>query len=96
MGIPIIAASGKFSLGLIVATQGAIQILSSKVICIALRRHISGDWGTLDECDHEANEPALQNGNRLLSLYHTEAGERFYVISEHDRSATTVLLSDDY
>lgn len=61
-----------------------------------LARHQSGDWGELDEHDTQANETALEEGLRLLSVYETAAGVRTYVITEWDRSVTTILLPEDY
>ncbi len=86
----------KFPLGRLVATPNAIRMLPPEEIRNALYRHVSGDWGTLDNYDREQNETALQGSGRLFSVYHTEAGEKFYVITEHDRSVTTVLLPEDY
>lgn len=86
----------KFDLGQIVATPGALQMLRPEEIRVALCRHISGDWGNLDDDDREQNEIALKEKNRLLSVYYGETGVKFYIITEHDRSATTVLLPEDY
>ncbi len=62
----------------------------------ALNRHLQGDWGTLDPEDIEANENALRNGGRLFSAYLTSAALKFWIITEADRSATTILLPEDY
>ena len=62
----------------------------------ALRRHARGDWGDLDDEDRKANDRALQEGSRLFSAYKTKAGVKFWIITEADRSATTVLLPDEY
>jgi hypothetical protein len=62
----------------------------------ALRRHARGDWGDLDDEDRQANERALQDGARLLSTYVASNGTKFWIIPEADRSATTVLLPDEY
>lgn len=62
----------------------------------ALKRHERGDWGDLCAEDMETNERALQNGGRLFSRYHDGMSVKFYVITEADRSATTVLLPEDY
>jgi hypothetical protein len=62
----------------------------------ALRRHARGDWGDLDDEDLQANERALKDGTRLLSAYHSSAGTKFWIITEWDRSATTVLLPEEY
>jgi hypothetical protein len=86
----------RFPLGRIVATPGALAAIPDDEIQTALRRHHHGDWGDLGKDDHAANETALLNGERLLSVYRTKAGVKFYIITEHDRSATTVLLPEDY
>ena len=61
-----------------------------------LRRHVAGDWGDLDEADRQENEKSLKNGFRLLSAYRSITGIRFWIITEADRSLTTVLLPEDY
>jgi hypothetical protein len=86
----------KFALGRVVATPGALATASPEEIAAAIRRHVTGDWGELDEQDIAENELSLREGLRLLSVYRTKAGERFYIITEADRSATTVLLPDEY
>ena len=86
----------KFPLGRLVQTQGALNALSHEDVLSALERHARGDWGKLDSEDWQANERALQDGSRLLSIYRTDLGQKFYVITESDRSLTTVLLPEDY
>ena len=86
----------KFPLGRVVATPGAISAASPEEIAAAIQRHVTGDWGELDEHDIAENELSLREGFRLFSVYRTKAGERFYIITEADRSATTVLLPDEY
>jgi hypothetical protein len=61
-----------------------------------LNRHEYGDWGELDEEDIDTNNQALMYGNRLLSAYKTKLGEKLWVITEADRSVTTLLLPDEY
>ncbi len=61
-----------------------------------LQRHLDGDWGDISEEDREANNLALQNGGRLLSAYRMGSGVKLWVITEADRSVTTVLLPDEY
>ena len=61
----------------------------------ALRRHESGDWGTLCDEDREANDVAVHEQLRPVSVYYSD-GTKFYVITEWDRSATTVLLPEEY
>ncbi len=56
----------------------------------------SGDWGEVCVEDWDANELALQNGTRLLSTYTSTAGIKFWIITEWDRSITTILLPEDY
>ena len=85
----------KFILGQIVITPGARVALGEEALS-ALRRHASGDWGDLDSEDWAANERALRDGSRLLSAHLSAAGVKFYVITEHGRFVTTVLLADEY
>ncbi len=61
-----------------------------------LDRHISGDWGDLDAEDKQANESAIEHGDRILSRYDLECGESVYVVTEYDRSVTTLLLVQEY
>lgn len=83
-------------LGQVVATANASHTLPQDEIIGALRRHATGDWGDVDEEDRESNNQAVLNGDRLLSVYHTADGTKFWIITEWDRSATTVLLPEDY
>jgi hypothetical protein len=85
-----------FSLGSVVITRAAASTLTREDVATALRRHSRGDWGELDAHDLEQNQLCLKNGGRLLSVYRTKCGTRFYVITESDRSATTILLPEDY
>jgi hypothetical protein len=61
-----------------------------------LRRHLRGDWGGLDAHDIAENDYSLAHGFRLLSSYRTTAGETLWIITEADRSATTLLLPEKY
>jgi hypothetical protein len=83
-------------LGRTVATPAVLGTVSQSDIVAALRRHAVGDWGEVDPDDRAANDNALQSGERLLSVYRTASGITFWVLTEADRSATTVLLPDDY
>lgn len=85
-----------FPLGRLMATPNALAQLSQKDISTALLRHSSGDWGDVDDDDRRANERSLRDGSRLWSVYHSESGTKFWIITEADRSATTVLLPEDY
>ncbi len=88
--------SAKFNLGQTVATQGVVHSLSPADILAALARHLNGDWGELDDEDKKANERALIEQQRILSKYISANGIPFYVITEWDRSVTTVLLPEEY
>jgi hypothetical protein len=90
------ATAAKFPLGRLVATANAASCLSPAEISSALRRHLLGDWGDLDEEDKQTNERALVEGTRLFSAYHAADGTKFWIITEWDRSVTTVLLPEDY
>ena len=85
-----------FSLGRTVMTAHANRTLPLCDVLEALRRHAGGDWGDVRPDDREANEDALKYGDRLFSVYHTSAGVKFWIITEYDRSYTTVLLPEDY
>jgi len=86
----------RFPLGRLVATTNAHDALTHDDITAALGRHASGDWGNVGEEDWEENELSLREGFRLFSVYHAADGTRFWIITEADRSATTVLLPEDY
>ena len=86
----------KFPLGRTVATQGALADIPADEIQTALSRHHHGDWGDLCEDDRLENERSLSEDLRLLSVFHTKAGVKFYIITKHDRSVTTVLLPEEY
>lgn len=87
-----------FPLGQIVATPGALEALeaSQESPDEFLARHAKGDWGELSADDVAENEFSLKNGFRLLSSYATANGQKIWVITEEDRSLTTVLLPDEY
>ncbi len=88
--------AARFALGRTVITRGALAELDAGDVQRALSRHLRGDWGDLCEDDKQANDDALRCGARLLSAYHTRAGQKFWIITEADRSATTVLLPEEY
>jgi hypothetical protein len=85
-----------FPLGALVMTSHAAEVLDQADIGPALARHSRGDWGDVSSEDWLANEAALAEGTRLLSAYVAGDGTRFWIITEADRSATTVLLPEDY
>ena len=86
-----------FKLGQVVATKGALAACEQHSInpLLLLSRHSSGDWGDLDGHDVKANVDAIAFDGRILSCYKLH-GEKFYIISEWDRSATTLLLAAEY
>jgi hypothetical protein len=88
--------NAKFSPGQIVATPKALISIPNEEILLALSRHIRGDWGTLDPHDVNVNENALKHGGRLFSEYQSTRNVTFWIITEWDRSVTTVLLPEDY
>lgn len=83
-----------FSLGRTVATPGALSALEDNEAFNLMARHQTGDWGKCS--DPEVNDEALKIGARILSVYDTNNGTEVWVLTEADRSATTVLLPSDY
>jgi hypothetical protein len=87
-----------FALGQVVATPGALELLESagKAPSEFISKHQSGDWGDemCDE-DRELNNAALKDGSRLLSAY-TVGKDKLWIITEADRSSTTLLLPSEY
>ncbi len=88
----------KFSLGQIVATPGALDLLreSGESPAIFLNRHVQGDWGEVCQEDRQLNDQALVEGSRVLSAYRTAKNERLWIITEADRSSTCLLRPDEY
>ena len=89
--------SAPLPLGRVVATPGALSLLgkSGEHPFDLLARHETGDWGELCTFDRRQNEIALREGYRVLSSYETTAG-RVWIITEADRSITTILLPEEY
>jgi hypothetical protein len=87
--------TARFPLCQIAITANASLRLSTEEVLSALKRHVSGDWGDLCPEDTMANDDALAHGGRLFSAY-GHGAERFWIITEADRSVTTVLLPEDY
>jgi len=86
-----------FPLGHLVATPGALEVLERANVDATelLQRHQRGDWGAVPTDDAEANDFSVVNGNRILSSYPV-GDERIWIITEADRSSTTLLLPDEY
>lgn len=93
----------KFSLGQLLITPGALEVLEQAGQSAAefLQRHARGDWGEVCDEDRQLNDQALLDGSRLLSAYRTSLGEKLWVITEAaddsgKRAATTILLPSEY
>jgi hypothetical protein len=94
----------KFRLGATVATPGALSALSRERMNELLARHARGDWGSINAGDRAANDAAVAHGDRILSAYAIDPaqpcagyGENcVWIITERDRSVTTVLLPEEY
>jgi len=85
-----------FPLGQVVATPGLLARIPPSEHLDALHRHAGSDWGDLDDEDRQANEDALRDGGRLFSVYRASSGIKFWIITEADRSATCLLLPEEY
>ena len=88
----------KFSLGQVVSTPGALDALAraGQEPWGFIGRHVVGDWGELDEQDRRENELSVKEGFRILSAYTLSDGTKIWIITEADRSATTILLPEEY
>ena len=88
----------RFPVGRIVATPGALAALEETGESPAsfLKRHVTGDWGEVEEHDTRENELSVGRGFRLLSAYTLSVGTKIWIITEADRSATTLLLPSEY
>jgi len=87
-----------FELGQILATPGALAALqkAGQDPRDFLARYVACDWGDLSDEDQHENDYSVENGFRLLSSYRTNAGDKLWIITEADRSATTLLLPEEY
>ena len=90
--------TAKFPLGRVVATPGALFALAGAGHTPQefINRHAQGDWGELDENDRWENERSLKDDCRLLSAYRLRDSTKIWIITEADRSATTILLPEEY
>ena len=90
--------SPRFLLGQVLATPGALQALETneQQVMELLQRHVVLDPGELDQEDQHTNVDAVENGGRIFSSYLLKDGTKLWIISEADRSATTILLPDEY
>ena len=90
-----------FPLGQLVMTRGVNDLVAddeafAKFVMTSITRHRSGDWGNLTDEDIQENELSLKEGYRLLSAYEAEGLPKIWIITEADRSATTILFPDEY
>ncbi|MDR0531392.1 MAG: hypothetical protein LBG83_04935 [Oscillospiraceae bacterium] len=89
--------SRTLSLGHVVITTNADNVLNRVSVLQAIARHKFCDWGECCDEDKESNDAAVQNGDdRIHSVYRDSKGTKFWIITESDRSVTTVLLPEDY
>jgi hypothetical protein len=88
--------TAKFRLGRIVATPHALEVITTDDILVGISRHQAGDWGEVDAEGRATNDQALVNRTRILSVYRSVKNAKFWIITEADRSATTVLMPEDY
>lgn len=87
-----------FLLGQILATPGALAACEEAGVSpfTYLIRHMRQDWGDLSTSDQKLNDQALLDGSRILSAYILPGGAKLWIITEWDRSATTILLPSEY
>lgn len=85
-----------FPVGLVVQTAGVAEAIPTNDTLVGIWRHTRGDWGDVSKQDKESNNDALVNERRILSSYTSSNGKKFWIITEHDRSLTTVLLPQEY
>ena len=95
-----------FNTGQIVVTRGVYDLACenaefTRFIQDSLNRHVKGDWGDVDDEDKQTNDLALKQGSRLLSAYNDDRFPQngvatIWIITEADRSATTILFPDEY
>lgn len=88
----------RFPLGQVVATPAALQALQAagQTPTEFPDRHVRGDWGEVNKADARLNDDAVKVGERILSAYKTNAGDRLWIITEADRSSTCLLLPEEY
>ena len=104
MVAPVSPAKSRFQLGQIVATPGAMSAIADAGQTMAefISRHQQADWGDLDEEDRKSNDAAIAHEgdvgqqDRILSAYKTRLNVKIWIITERDRSVTTLLLPEEY
>lgn len=99
LAVLIIPSQARFATGQIVMTSGVDALIEAGRLDPApyLYRHLSGDWGDLNDSDRRLNDAALQSGeDRLFSSYQVAPDLKLWIITEWDRSVTTLLLPSEY
>lgn len=91
----------KFYSGQLIATRSVNDLIVdndkfAKLVYASVKRHTDGDWGDACDEDSETNDWALQNNERLVSVYKQEGFPTIWIITERDRSVTTVLFPEEY
>ena len=86
----------RFLPGAVCATPSALEVLSRAHLLQLLERHLRGDWGDTCKNDRIAKERAICSGDRIMSWYQLSGKTRVLIITEADRSATTIMLSEEY
>lgn len=94
----IVLTESKFHLGEIISTTQLFVYCEKNRFALFsyLARYANGDWGDVCKEDWKSNDEALKNGLRLISEYKLPDGRRIWIITEWDRSATTLLFPEDY
>jgi len=91
-----ITVNRRFNPGRLCMTPSVASTVPADEILKALEQHAAGDWGLVDQSDWEQNDQALTNDKRLFSVYQSSAGQKFWIITEANRTQTTVLLPEEY
>ena len=86
----------EFKLGAVRITSNASKQICGDDIFTSFVRYTAGDWGEVCDEDRQANDEALATGSRILATYTDRHGLKFWILTEGDRSATTILLPGDY
>jgi len=87
----------KFYLGQTMITRNALCAVTQEEVIGALNRHLFGDWGSVDAREFRVNEQGVEDYGRLVSAYQSaSSGKEFYVVTEWDRSLTTICLAEEF
>lgn len=91
-----VSPAKRLQAGLVVATLGVRESIPTADLNQTLRRHLRGDWGEVSAADKVSNDEALESGLRIISAYTSQNRVKFWIITERNRSATTLLLPSEY